>query len=459
MAAGAMRIGIIIALLVAAFGVLSCSTDDAAYAMNQPTIGAVRVGLHQARTRFVVETSTRPHPRVATTAQPSQVVITLPDRHFVPASRPARGTGLIRDIRYQLTKGGKGAQIILATNAPAVVANMFVMDPSGGKPAYRLVIDLVADAPPNGPVLAAVSHPGGRQAAAPSRSSSETQERWIGQIRATLGAPAPASHPGPAGQQGTPEPVLVSSVAPAAKSMHRLMKPEPVAPPVKHRPIVVIDPGHGGVDPGAIGRSGEYEKTVVLAIAHDLKKDLLADGRYKVVMTRDSDVFIPLAKRVKIAREAGASLFLSIHADTISDSTVQGAGVYTLSASASDAQAAALAAKENSSDQIAGIDLSDTSDEISSILIDFAQHHTQERSVRLAQLLVPRIGKAIDMRERSHRSAGFRVLKAPDVPSALVEVGYLSNPADEAVLTSSKGRAGIARALYRGICDYFGADS
>jgi N-acetylmuramoyl-L-alanine amidase len=413
-----MRIGIIIALFMVAFGVLSGRTVGTAYAADRPTIGAVRVGLHQATTRFVVETSTRPQPRISATAQPSQVVVTLPDRSFVPASRPERGSGLVRAIRYRLTDGGRGAQIVLTTSAPATVANMFVMDPSGGNPAYRLVIDLVAGTPSNGPVLAA------------------PRQRYT-----------------------TSKPVLVASAGPSASAMRRVVTPAPVPPSAKRRPIVVIDPGHGGVDPGAIGRKGENEKTVVLAIAQALKKDLLADGRYKVVMTRDSDVFIPLADRVKIARKAGASLFLSIHADTISDSSVQGAGVYTLSASASDAQAAALAAKENSADEIAGINLRDTPDEISSILIDFAQHHTQERSARLAALLVPRIGTAINMRERSHRSAGFRVLKAPDVPSALVEVGYLSNPADEAVLTSAKGRARIARALSQGIADYFGADS
>lgn len=408
-----MRIGIIIALFVAAFATLSCGMIGAVRAADRPTVGAVRVGLHQATTRFVVETSTRPQPRVSATAQPSQVVVTLPGRSFVPASRPERGSGLIRVIRYRMTKGGTGAEIVLTTSAPATVANMFVMAPSGGNPAYRVVIDLVAGTPSNGPVLAAPRQP-----------------------------------------HAAPKPVLVTSAGPSAKAMRPL-----AAPTVRSRPVVVIDAGHGGIDPGAIGRKGEYEKTVVLAIAQALKKDLLADGRYKVVMTRDSDVFIPLAERVKIARKAGASLFLSIHADTISDSSVHGAGVYTLSASASDAQAAALAAKENSADEIAGISLRDTPDEISSILIDFAQHHTQERSARLAALLVPRMGTAIDMRQRSHRSAGFRVLKAPDVPSALVEVGYLSNSADEAVLLSSKGRARIARALSRAIGDYFGADS
>lgn len=408
-----MRTGIIVALFLAAFGALCCGSGGRAYAADQPTIGAVRVGLHQARTRFVVETSTRPHPSISATARPSQIVITLPGRHFVRASRPAHGTGLVRDIDYRMAKGGKGAQIVLSTGKPATIANMFVMEPSGGKAVYRLVIDLAAGAPANGPVLAT-----------------------------------------PRQQRVAPRPVLAASAAPAAKSMQRM-----ITPPTAGQPVVVIDPGHGGVDPGAIGRKGEYEKTIVLGIAQELKRNLRADGRYKVVMTRDSDVFIPLGERVKIARRAGASLFLSIHADTISDHAVHGAGVYTLSASASDAQAAALAAKENSADEIAGINLRDTSDEISSILIDFAQHHTQERSARLAGMLVPRIGTAINMRERSHRSAGFRVLKAPDVPSALVEVGYLSNPSDEAILDSAKGRAAIARALYRGISDYFGAES
>ena len=234
----------------------------------------------------------------------------------------------------------------------------------------------------------------------------------------------------------------------------------PPTKPERNGPVVVaIDPGHGGVDPGTRGRSGVYEKRITLAAARELARQLTATGRYRVVFTRDRDVFVPLPTRVAIARKAGASLFISLHADSIADRKVRGASVYTLSENASDAESAALAAKENKADVIAGIDLSSQvyDPEVANILIDLAQRQTNNDSGVFAETLVPELGTVERLLRKTHRNAGFRVLKAPDVPSVLIEMGYLSNPRDERMLRNPAMRAKLMGAVRRAIDRYFAA--
>ncbi len=195
-------------------------------------------------------------------------------------------------------------------------------------------------------------------------------------------------------------------------------------------PVVIIDPGHGGIDSGAMVH-GLVEKNIVFDFARELAEKLRASGHYKVVMTRDSDVFIALGDRVKIAREAGASLFVSIHADTISDAAgVSGATVYTCSEHASDAEAARTAEKENQSDAAAGVESKDEDDGVSDILFDLTRQETRTYSHVFAGTLVNYWQVAARLNKNPERSAGFRVLKAADVPSVLIELGYLSNAAD-----------------------------
>ncbi len=205
-------------------------------------------------------------------------------------------------------------------------------------------------------------------------------------------------------------------------------------------PIVVIDPGHGGIDSGAMVH-GLVEKNIVFAFAGELAAKLRAGGHYKVVMTRDSDVFVALGERVKIARDAGAALFVSIHADTISDAaSVSGATVYTCSEHASDAEAARTAEKENQADAVAGVESKDDDNGVSDILFDLTRQETRTYSHVFARTLVNYWQVAARLNKNPERSAGFRVLKAPDVPSVLIELGYLSNAADGAALTSARWR-------------------
>jgi len=219
--------------------------------------------------------------------------------------------------------------------------------------------------------------------------------------------------------------------------------------------IVVIDPGHGGKDPGAIGYSGIYEKTITLAMAKELKAMLDKEGRYTVYLTRTTDIFIPLRDRVKIARKYNADLFMSIHADSAANRNAKGLSVYTLSETASDKEAEALAERENKADIIGGLNLLEHSKEVSDILINLAQRETLNRSSEFAGFMVQEMRKSVKLVDNTHRFAGFAVLKAPDVPSVLLEMGYLSNRTEEYQLKQPSYRKKLATSTSKAIKQYF----
>jgi N-acetylmuramoyl-L-alanine amidase len=211
--------------------------------------------------------------------------------------------------------------------------------------------------------------------------------------------------------------------------------------------VVVLDPGHGGIDPGA-ERNGQTEAALMLTFARELKEVLLRDGRFAVVMTRDDDVFVPLETRTSIAREAGADIFLSLHADALAEGEAQGATVYTLDASASDAASAALAERHDRDDLLAGVDLTDQDDVVAQVLMDMARTETQPRTDRLAEAIVGAIKAAeIRMHRRPRQSGGFSVLKSPDIPSVLLELGFLSSERDYTRLIDPDWRARMAEAI------------
>lgn len=252
---------------------------------------------------------------------------------------------------------------------------------------------------------------------------------------------------------------VVRDATPARAAVTR---PRPGAAPhsaasAANRPLVFLDPGHGGKDPGAIGVSGTYEKHVALAAAHELQRQLEASGRYRVCLSRGGDVFIPLEQRVAIAQRQGAALFVSMHADALADHGVRGASVYTLSDHASDAQTAALARRENSADRFAGSDFPVASPEVQQILASLVRQETRARSARMARGVVAALGPNVGLLQNPARHAAFVVLQAPDVPSVLVEMGFMSNPQDEAALQRADHRAVVATALHRAIDQFFAA--
>jgi N-acetylmuramoyl-L-alanine amidase len=388
------------ALIVGATLLAILASGAAAHA--QPAVTGVRIGQDANKTRIVVEIEKKLAFQVQVLADPYRLVVDLPEVSWALKSARPAGT-LVSDFRFGLFRPGT-SRLVFDVQKPVEVAKSFVLDPEGQFP-YRLVIDLK-------PV---------------------TREAMLSAI------PAPA---------------------PDAKAPEAREKPPDRLPAKPQRAanrklLVVLDPGHGGVDPGTVGGGGSYEKDVVLAQAFDLRRQLLATGRYDVLLTRDSDSFVRLRDRIAVARDADADIFLSLHADSIGNPTLRGGSVYTLSEKASDAEAAALAAKENKADLIAGIDLNDQSREVVNILIDLAQRKTMNESVTFAKHLVHELGRSTRLLPRTHRFAGFAVLKAPDVPSALIELGYLSNRQDERMLNESRERSKISAAIVRAVDAYF----
>ncbi|MBR1374014.1 N-acetylmuramoyl-L-alanine amidase [bacterium] len=243
------------------------------------------------------------------------------------------------------------------------------------------------------------------------------------------------------------------TAAPKAASAAKAVatyKPNP-----KRQKIVVLDPGHGGTDPGAIGRSFRtYEKNITLSMGKELKKQLESRG-FKVFMTRSTDIFIPLRQRVRIARNYHADLFISLHADSTVNRNAQGLSIYTLSETASDKEAAALAERENKADIIDGMDFSDNSPEINDVLISLSQNDSRNKSSKFAAYVVNEMKKQVKIQNNTHRFAGFAVLKAPDIPSVLVELGYVSNYTEEKYLRDPSYRKKLGAAITRSVVSYF----
>ena len=372
----------------------------ATVAAAQPTVVGVRVGYHVEKTRIVVDLDQDVDFTIFTLPDPYRLVIDLPEVSWRMKATPASAkSGVVTRFRYGLFHPGT-SRLVFDLTAPAMIGKRFMLPPSAGF-GYRLVVDLVQ-------VAAADYRP-----------------------------------------QGSPAATAVAVAKPA---------PPSPAPPRGGRPVVVIDAGHGGVDPGTIGISGVYEKDITLAAARDLAKALGASGKYRVVLTRDRDMFISLRRRVEIARAADAALFVSLHADTIADRRIRGAHVYTVSEQASDEVAAELASKENQADVVAGLvpsseDLGDSV--LNSILFDLMRKNSRASSRDFAALLVPEMARVAPLLRKAHREAGFRVLKAPDVPSVLIELGYLSNPKEERRLRDPVERRRLMRAVSRAVDRYF----
>lgn len=223
----------------------------------------------------------------------------------------------------------------------------------------------------------------------------------------------------------------------------------------KRKRVIVLDPGHGGKDPGAIGAHGKtFEKNITLAMGKELQEILRRRG-YTVYLTRSTDIFIPLRQRIKIAQKYKADLFMSLHADSAKNRSATGLSVYTLSDRASDAEAAALAERENKADIIGGVDLGNNTKEVNDILISLSQTDSRNKSSKYATYLVKEMSKSVKLVKNTHRFAGFAVLKAPDMPSALLEMGYLSNKTEEANLKTKSYRRKLANSAAAAIDKYF----
>jgi N-acetylmuramoyl-L-alanine amidase len=360
---------------------------------------AVRVGGDEKQTRFVMDLDRKVDLATFTLADPYRVVIDLPQVAFhLPEKAGEQARGLIKAFRYGLIMQG-GSRIVMDTKGPVKVDKAFVMAAAEGQPA-RLVVDL----------------------------SATDRDSFLRNIALENRPAKPAKQP-----------------AVAAK------------PDGDPRPLIVLDPGHGGIDTGTHGLDGELEKDIVLSFATELRDRLEKSGKYRVLMTRSDDTFIPLNDRVRFARAHNASLFISIHADALpkKEGQAEGATIYTLSEHASDAEAARLADDENKADVIAGVDLTAEPDDVANILVDLAQRETKTFSLQFAHATVKEFKSIARLHKRPLKSAGFVVLKAPDVPSVLIELGYMSNRSDLNHLVDTDWRGKTAAALVQAVDDFF----
>lgn len=381
---------------------LGAALIGAGPAMAEPDVSAVRLGLHPDKTRFVLEIDEKPAYKIFTLPNPYRVVVDLPRINWAieedTVKRQSRG--VVNKLRFGLFSPNT-SRVVLDANSPVEIKNVFVIPPRNGYP-YRLVIDM----------------------AETSRTTflSDVTKRTITSDKAL------------------PERGRGETTAPATDDDKR---------------TVVIDAGHGGVDPGAIGVTGLHEKEVVLDYALSLKRRLQQTGDYNVVLTRDHDIFLKLKQRVQMAQKAEGDLFISLHANTHPSNEIRGASVYTLSETASDEEAAKLAKKENRADAIGGVNLGGQTDTVSQILIDLAQREAMNASKHFANILVNELGDDVKLLGNTHRSAGFVVLKSPNVPSVLFEIGYLSHPEEIHQLQSDRHQRKVNRSVVAAVDRFF----
>ena len=371
-----------------------------------PIASDARLAGDGKQTRFILDLDKTVQFRAFALADPYRVIVDIPQVNFqLPAGVGTAGRGLVKAFRYGMVMPG-GSRIVFDLTGPARIAKSYVLEAANGQPP-RLVLELEeVDRTAFVQSLAAENRP---------------------ELR----------------------PAIADAAAPAPVEAPVALKPAAVP---DGRPVIVIDAGHGGIDNGTQS-SGESEKNLVLGFALALRDRVEKSGKYRVVMTRTDDTFIPLDDRVKVGRNQKAALFVSIHADALprGEGDAQGATIYTLSDRASDAEAERLAEAENKADAIGGVNLTEEPTDVADILIDLAQRETRTFSNRFARLLMGEMKTTVRMHKHPLKSAGFRVLKAPDVPSVLVELGYVSNKGDLEHLVSESWRSRTVTSMAQAI--------
>ena len=380
--------------------------------VSKTTVSDARLGTHPGLTRLVLDVDQIVPYKIFTLSAPYRVVVDFPALKWSVAKKDRRrGAGVVSSYRYGLFQAGISRLVIDVKEPVAIARHKFLPVNSLGK--HRFLIDLKIIT---------------KQAYRASKKSFQSPG-WVKPIDPTVvrrGAPPSAEIP----------------------------KPKPRQTRNRMR-VIMLDPGHGGPDPGAIGVGGLREKVVTMRAAKEVRRLLKSTGRYRVFLTRNKDTYVPLRRRYQLAEKVRAELFISIHADSHKNRRIRGASVYTLSEKSSDREAAALAARENRSDVIAGVDLSRQSDTVASILIGLRQRQTMNESAIFGEVLIDELARDIRVLRNTHRFAGFAVLKSPDTPSVLMELGYLSSVGDERMFRTKGFYKKLAKSIYRSVERYF----
>ncbi len=431
---------------------LSPAAQNKATVQGQ-SIEGIRTGLGAGGTRLTVDLGIKSDFRAFHLANPYRVVLDLPSSKWLSAKSGLMSGGLVRGYRSGVLEGGQ-TRIIFDLGRAAVIGNASFL-PKNSFDKNRIVIDLTPSSSNlfnarlpqvygNRDLKGTMTPQSSIVSGAAATSFAREQDRIV------RSAVVPSEDADVTDIVRQKQPDLSAEKAPENRT----------APPQSRKNMrkytVVIDAGHGGEDPGAAGRGGIIEKRITLAVAKELERQLSESGRYRAILTRSTDKYIKLRERVAIAKRAKADLFISIHADKIDRTGVRGASIYTLSQNASDNETARLADQENNSGVVAGVDLANESQDVADILLDLAMREKMNESKLLARFLDQAFrDKSIRLLPNSHRAAGFAVLKAPDVPAALIETGFLSNPEEAKLLSTSAFQRRIASAMVDGIDGYF----
>lgn len=396
------------------------------------SIEGIRYGMNAGKKRIVIDLGTKMAFRAFMLGSPNRIVVDVPASSWKIARARFTADDILKGYRSGTLEGGV-TRIIFDLKKPAVIANAFVL-PKGSTSKDRLVID-VRPSSQNlfnarlEDVFGDHNLKGSSVAFAARGGSSEFRD-----LQNRLA------------QEASPSSVRQTTLP--------LKKPRGVQEDKKY--TIIIDPGHGGEDPGAIGPGSSREKMITLATAKELRRQLEETGRYRVYLTRDKDMFVRLRERLHFSRKKSGDLFISIHADKIGRKNVRGASIYTLSEKASDEETARLADEENRAGVVSGVDLSEETQDVADILLDLAMREKMNESNLLARFLTKGLqSKNIRLLPNSHRSAGFAVLKAPDIPSVLLEIGFLSNPDEAKLLGSAEFQRRISGAILEGVDAYF----
>lgn len=412
---------------------LFAATPAAAQALS---VEGIRFGDNAGKTRLVIDLSRSASYRAFLLPSPNRLVVDIPQAQWkIPRSRFITDD-LLKGYRSGALDDGV-TRIVFDLKKPGIISGSFTL-PKSATARDRIVIDLTPS----------------------SQNLFNARLEDVAGDRDLKGASKTLSRQDNGSEFRQMQNRLAAEAAPVAAPTVLPLKKPASQPPAKsaqtRKYTIIIDPGHGGQDPGAVGTGGVREKNITLSTARALKKMLEESGRYRVYLTRDSDKFVRLRERLDFSRKKGGDLFISIHADKIGRTNVRGASIYTLSETASDAETARLAEGENKAGVVAGVDLSEESADVADILLDLAMREKMNESNLLAKYLEQSLkSKKVKLLPNSHRSAGFAVLKAPDIPSVLLEIGFLSNAEEVKLLTSSQFQSRISAAIMEGVDAYF----
>jgi N-acetylmuramoyl-L-alanine amidase len=395
-------------IIMAAFLGLVVSLQGGAVAHAAGDLAALtyQAAGDELRTRVVINFDQEPDISTMLLGDPHRLAIDMPKTVFGFDKKSTEARGLITDVRYGMIDATR-SRLIFTLKGPFAVERIDVLK-NDNSPGYRLVADLVA-----------------------------SSDRAFAEALKTQNQTTASTTSTPTGDR-------LAAAAPGEASQ----APKPFT--------VVVDAGHGGIDSGAESAGGSLEKNVTLMFAQQLRDELQKISGIRVEMTRNDDTFLRLSERVRIARQYEADLFVSIHADTINRGNIRGATVYTVSDRASDADSRAMADRENRADAVAGIAFDNEAPEIADILMDLTRRETHNFSLSFAKTVVKSLKKDVNMINNPHRFAGFQVLRAPDVPSVLVEIGYLSNQEDEKLMLDPAWRSHVAERLATAVGEFAG---